>query len=75
MAKRTGKHLPANAWHEVTNLVERVVGATRMLLDRLIGAVTRRPARPAPKSRATKSVHPRRAPRRQATHRTAKRAA
>jgi hypothetical protein len=75
MAKRTAKRPPRNAWSEMTNLAERVVETQRKLLRRLIEAVTPRPARPAPKSRTTKAVHARRAPRKQLTRRTMKRAA
>jgi hypothetical protein len=75
MAKKTAKRPPRNAWSEMTNLAERVVEAPRKLVQQLIEAVTPRPARPAPKGRATKAAEARRAPRKRATHRTVKRAA
>ena len=75
MAKKIAKRPARNGLSEMTNLAERVVETQRKLLHRLIEAVTPRPARPAPKSHATKAAHSRRAPRKRVTHRTVKRAA
>jgi len=57
------------------DLAERVIETQRKLLHGLIEAVTPPLAGRAPKSRTTKRAHTRRAPRKQATHRTVKRAA
>jgi hypothetical protein len=57
------------------DLAERVIETQRKLLHGLIEAVTPPLASHAPKSRTTKAAHARRAPRKQVTHRTVKRAA
>jgi hypothetical protein len=75
MAKKITKRPSRNAWSEMTNLAERVVESVRKLLQRLIEAVTPRPAHPAPESRMTKAAQVRRAPHKKVTHRTVKRAA
>lgn len=75
MAKKIAKRPPSNGWSEMTSFAERVVETPRKLLGRLIEAVTRRSARPAPKSHTTKAAQARRAPSKRVTHRTVKRTA